>query len=139
MPAPSGGALDVAEEPDPEPIAAGLIAVRRVVFEHLAAAIDPFPRMPDAALERDTATGAAGAPGTSDSPFAVLAIIRAETSNCSKSRRWSPCTVRSDSRWRMEVLSCFAPAKGYRRSFSGALRSRFADLPLGGPGQTLRR
>lgn len=79
MPAPSGGALDIDEEPDPEPIAAGQIAVGRVVFEHLAAAIDPFPRMPDAALERDTATGAAGTPGTTDSPFAVLANIKPRT------------------------------------------------------------
>jgi Large ribosomal RNA subunit accumulation protein YceD len=79
MPAPSGGALDIDEEPDPEPIVAGQIAVGRVVFEHLAAAIDPFPRMPDAALEQDTATGAAGAPGTSDSPFAVLANIKPRT------------------------------------------------------------
>jgi uncharacterized protein DUF177 involved in 23S rRNA accumulation len=79
MPAPSGGALDIDEEADPEPIVAGQIAVGRVVFEHLAAAIDPFPRMPDAALERDTATGAAGAPGTSDSPFAVLANIKPRT------------------------------------------------------------
>jgi hypothetical protein len=79
MPAPSGGALDIDEEPDPEPIVAGQIAVGRVVFEHLAAAIDPFPRTPDAALERDKATGAAGAPGTSDSPFAVLANIKPRT------------------------------------------------------------
>lgn len=79
MPAPSGGALDIDEEPDPEPIVAGQIAVGRVVFEHLAAAIDPFPRMPDATLERDSATGAAGAGGTSDSPFAVLANIKPRT------------------------------------------------------------
>jgi hypothetical protein len=76
MPAPSGGALDIDEEPDPEPIVAGQIAVGRVVFEHLAAAVDPFPRRPDAALERDTATAAQGAPGTSQSPFAVLASIK---------------------------------------------------------------
>ena len=44
MPAPSGGALDIDEEPDPEPIVAGQIAVGRVVFECLAAAIDPVPQ-----------------------------------------------------------------------------------------------
>ena len=47
-----GGELDLDEEPDPEPIVAGQIAVGRVVFECLAAAIDPFPRKPDATLDR---------------------------------------------------------------------------------------
>jgi hypothetical protein len=76
MPAPSGGALDIDEEPDPEPIVAGHIAVGRVVFECLAAAIDPFPRLPDAELERRTAAGAEASAGASDSPFAVLANIK---------------------------------------------------------------
>jgi hypothetical protein len=79
MLAPPGGALDIDEEPDPEPIVAGQIAVGRVVFEHLAATIDPFPRMPDATLDRSSATGAAGASSTSDNPFAVLASIKPKT------------------------------------------------------------
>lgn len=79
MPAPAGGALDIDEEPDPEPIAAGQIAVGRVVFEHLAAAIDPFPRKPDAALDRRSAAGAEGASPASGSPFAVLASIKPKT------------------------------------------------------------
>lgn len=74
MPAPTGGALDLDEEPDPEPIVAGRIAVGRVVFECLAAAIDPFPRRADAALDRHTA--AAASAGASGSPFAVLANIK---------------------------------------------------------------
>lgn len=76
MPAPPGGALDLDEEPDPEPIIAGQIAVGRVVFECLAAAVDPFPRKPDAVLDRHSAAAAAGAIGNSDSPFAALANIK---------------------------------------------------------------
>lgn len=48
MPAPSGGILDVHDEPDLEPIVAGRIEVGRVVFECLAGAIDLFPRKPGA-------------------------------------------------------------------------------------------
>ena len=51
MPAPASGEVDLDEEADPEPIVAGQIAVGRVVFECLAAAIDPFPRKPDATLD----------------------------------------------------------------------------------------
>ncbi len=76
MPEPSSGALDLDEEPDPEPIVAGQIAVGRVVFECLAAAIDPFPRKPDAVLDRNSAAAAEGAVGKAESPFAVLANIK---------------------------------------------------------------
>jgi uncharacterized protein DUF177 involved in 23S rRNA accumulation len=76
MPEPSSGALDLDEEPDPEPIVSGQIAVGRVVFECLAAAIDPFPRRPDAVLDRNSAAAAEGAVGKTESPFAVLANIK---------------------------------------------------------------
>lgn len=76
MPAPEGGAVDIDEEPEPEPIMAGHIAVGRVVFECIAAAIDPFPRAPGAELEQR----ASAPPGTDtskpESPFAVLAKIK---------------------------------------------------------------
>jgi Large ribosomal RNA subunit accumulation protein YceD len=76
MPAPMNGVLSLDEEPDPEPILEGQIAVGRLVFECLATAIEPFPRKPDAALEQtSTAPGAAGG-GNPASPFAVLAKIR---------------------------------------------------------------
>ena len=52
MPAPRGGEVDLDEEADPEPIVGGQIDVGRVVFECLAAAVDPFPRRPDATLDR---------------------------------------------------------------------------------------
>ena len=64
------------KEPDPEPIVAGQIDVGRVVFECLAAAIDPFPRKPDAALDRSTSAAADGGAGKPESPFAVLANVK---------------------------------------------------------------
>ena len=79
MPALSGGALDIDEEPDPVPIVAGQIAVGRVVFEHLAAAIDPFPRKPDAMLDRHSTVAGEGSSSASDGPFAVLANIKPKT------------------------------------------------------------
>lgn len=76
MPAPASGAVDLDEEPEPEPIVAGQIAVGRIVFECLAAAIDPFPRKPDASLDRHE-TGPQGAGASKpESPFAVLANIK---------------------------------------------------------------
>ena len=75
MPAPASGEVSLDEEPDPEPIVDDQIAVGRIVFECLAAAIDPFPRKPDAALDR-TSTAPEDSTGKPDSPFAVLASIR---------------------------------------------------------------
>jgi hypothetical protein len=77
MPAPAGGALDMDEEPDPEPMLGGQIGVGRVVFECLAAAVDPFPRQPDAALDV-AAAPPEGAAGRAQSPFAVLANVKAK-------------------------------------------------------------
>ena len=76
IPEPSGGVVDVHDEPDLEPIVGGRINVGRVVFESLAGAIDLFPRKPGVTLEE---TRAAPEGGTSDSPFAVLARIRRKT------------------------------------------------------------
>jgi Large ribosomal RNA subunit accumulation protein YceD len=76
MPAPPGGAVDLNEEAEPEPIVAGQIDVGRVVFECLAAAIDPFPRKPGASLDLPSPAPAEGATGKPESPFAVLARIK---------------------------------------------------------------
>ena len=76
MPAPPSGELDMDEEPDPEPIVAGQIAVGRVVFECLAAAIDPFPRKPGAVLDWRSPLAADDAAGKPENPFAVLATIK---------------------------------------------------------------
>jgi uncharacterized metal-binding protein YceD (DUF177 family) len=69
--APSG-AVDVEEEPDPEPIENGRLPVGRLVFETLAAAIDPFPRAPDAVLDWTPKADEAPPP----SPFAALAKLK---------------------------------------------------------------
>ena len=75
IPAPTSGEVDLDGEEDPEPIVEDRIGVGRVAFECLAAAIDPFPRKPEATLERSS-TGGAEALGKADSPFAVLANLR---------------------------------------------------------------
>jgi hypothetical protein len=72
IPAPSGGVLDVHDEPDLEPIVAGRIQVGRVLFECLAGAIDLFPRKPGATFEVPEEGTQAGAEG----PFASLAKIK---------------------------------------------------------------
>ena len=76
MPAPENGELALDDEPEREPIIAGQIAVGRVVFESLAAALDPFPRKPGAVLDwqPQVSTGAAG--DKPASPFAVLANLK---------------------------------------------------------------
>jgi hypothetical protein len=76
MPAPRGGEVDLNEEPEPEPIVAGQIDVGRVVFECLAAAIDPFPRKPGASLDWHSPAPADGTANKPESPFAVLARIK---------------------------------------------------------------
>lgn len=76
MPAQESGVVDLDEESDPEPIVGGQIAVGRVVFECLAAAIDPFPRKPEATLDRTSTAPEDGSDGKPQSPFAVLANIR---------------------------------------------------------------
>jgi hypothetical protein len=76
MPVPPGGELDLDEEPDPEALIGGQIAVGRVVFECLAAAIDPFPRKPGATLDWKPQAPKGEDAGRSQSPFAILATIR---------------------------------------------------------------
>lgn len=63
----------VAEEDEPEALEHGRIAIGRIVCEHLAAAIDPYPRKADAAFNYvDPATGDGG----KSSPFAALDKLR---------------------------------------------------------------
>jgi uncharacterized metal-binding protein YceD (DUF177 family) len=75
IPAPTSGEVDLDGEEDPEPIVEDRIGIGRVAFECLAAAIDPFPRKPEAVLERSSTGGEKGL-GRADSPFAVLANLR---------------------------------------------------------------
>lgn len=76
MPAAGSGAITLDDEPDPEPIRSGLIAVGRVVFECLAAAIDPFPRARGAALEQHASAPPGADASKPEGPFAVLANIK---------------------------------------------------------------
>jgi uncharacterized metal-binding protein YceD (DUF177 family) len=76
MPTPESGELAIDDEPDPEPIVAGQIAVGRVVFESLAAATDPFPRKPGAVLDWQSPTPADAPTSKPESPFAVLANLK---------------------------------------------------------------
>src|SRR5262249_51804039 len=76
LPAPTSGVVELDEEADPEPIREGRIEGGRVVFECLAASIEPFPRSPGAALERNSSSPTGEAGGEADSPFAALASLR---------------------------------------------------------------
>jgi hypothetical protein len=77
MPEPSGGgAVDMHDESDLEPIVAGRIEIGRVIFECLAGAIDLFPRKPGVAFEPSNATPEGGGSDKPDSPFAALAKIK---------------------------------------------------------------
>ncbi|MBO0764873.1 MAG: DUF177 domain-containing protein [Hyphomicrobiaceae bacterium] len=72
MPEPSGGAVDMQDEADLEPIVAGRIEVGRVVFESLAGAIDLFPRKPGVTFEQPEDKSGSRQP----SPFAGLVRIK---------------------------------------------------------------
>jgi hypothetical protein len=76
MPASGSGAIAIDDEPEPEPVVAGKIAVGRVIFECLAAAIDPFPRTPGARLDRHASAPEGADLSKPESPFAVLANIK---------------------------------------------------------------
>jgi hypothetical protein len=73
MPAPQTGQVALDAEPEPEPIVGGKIDAGRIVFESLAAAIDPYPRLPDAEFEGPLSAPEGGKP---ESPFAVLASLK---------------------------------------------------------------
>ncbi len=73
LPSPSGGLIDVHEEPDMEPIVAGRIEAGRIIFECLAGAIDLFPRKPGATFELPPNPGRSS---DAKGPFAALAKIR---------------------------------------------------------------
>ncbi|MBX9588847.1 MAG: DUF177 domain-containing protein [Hyphomonadaceae bacterium] len=76
IPAPSGGVVDVHDEPDLEPIVAGRIKVGRVIFESLANAIDLFPRKPGVTFEAPQSPPDQGGASKSDGPFAALAKVK---------------------------------------------------------------
>ncbi|MEL6375234.1 MAG: DUF177 domain-containing protein [Pseudomonadota bacterium] len=80
MPAPANGetAYDEAEL-DLEPIEAGVLQTGRVIYEHLVAGLDPYPRASDAALDASEAHPPAADPDAVNgkpNPFAALARLK---------------------------------------------------------------
>ena len=76
MPVPESGELAIDDAPEPEPILGGRIAVGRVVFESLAAALEPYPRKPGAVLDWHPQGPANNDQAGPTSPFAVLANLK---------------------------------------------------------------
>lgn len=68
------GEVEALSAAEIEPITEGRIDAGRIVFETIAAGLDPFPRKEGATLERNEA-GGSGAPG----PFAALEKLRGKT------------------------------------------------------------
>jgi hypothetical protein len=76
MPEAGEGEREILSEPDTEIIQDGRIAVGHVLFEVLAAAIDPYPRAEGAEFDwRDPAADAV----TEHGPFAALAKLKGQT------------------------------------------------------------
>lgn len=69
------GEHSVLEGEVPEPIEFGRINAGRVVYEVLAAGLDPYPRAPDADF-KDVAVGPGGQQGARISPFEALAKLK---------------------------------------------------------------
>lgn len=69
------GEHSVLEAEIPEPIEHGRIDIGRIVFEHVAAALDPYPRRPDAAFDPER-LGVGEQTSKPESPFAVLAKLK---------------------------------------------------------------
>ena len=68
------GVIDLDDATEIEPLAGAAIDFGRVVFEELAAALDPYPRKPGAVFKPGTGPKAA----KPESPFAVLAQLKAK-------------------------------------------------------------
>jgi hypothetical protein len=75
MPEPTGGELDMSDQPDLEPIVAGRIEVGNVVFQALANGIDLFPRKPGVAFEPPPEGDDGSHP---PGPFAALAKMKSK-------------------------------------------------------------
>jgi hypothetical protein len=72
LPESGGGVVDIEDETELEPIAAGRIEVGRVVFQALAGSIDLFPRKPGVTFEPPPDA----ADGRPESPFSALAKMK---------------------------------------------------------------
>ncbi len=67
--------IDVADADPPEPLTGDSVDIGELVAQHVALAIDPYPRKPGVDWRPDE-TIAAGAGDGGDSPFAVLAGLK---------------------------------------------------------------
>jgi uncharacterized metal-binding protein YceD (DUF177 family) len=67
--------IDDFERDDPEPIENGRLDLGRLVYEILAAGLDPYPRLPGMELERDI-SGDAPEDRPEPGPFAGLAALK---------------------------------------------------------------
>jgi uncharacterized metal-binding protein YceD (DUF177 family) len=75
LPEPGSGGFDVLAAPDCEPIEGGIIPIGRIVYEHVATALDPYPRKEGAEFRwRDPEDRPDDE--RRDSPFAVLAKLK---------------------------------------------------------------
>jgi hypothetical protein len=74
LPDASDAEVEVLSVPDIEPIEHGLIAAGRVVFDILAASLDPYPRREGARFEWEDAPGAAGP--AEAGPFSALKKLK---------------------------------------------------------------
>jgi uncharacterized metal-binding protein YceD (DUF177 family) len=69
--------LEALGDDPPEPLDHSRISAGRIIYETLAAALDPYPRLPDAQLERTEAVDdPAATTGQRISPFAALAKLK---------------------------------------------------------------
>lgn len=73
------GERDVLSHAAPEPIEDGEIWVGRVVYEQVAAALDPYPRREDAVFAWQETPEAGGEGAGRDNPFAALARLKDKT------------------------------------------------------------
>ncbi len=73
----AGGVVDLDDDTDIEPIDEHRLAIGRIIFEELAAALNPYPRRPGA----EYTPPAEDASTAKVSPFAVLAKLKAANTN----------------------------------------------------------
>jgi hypothetical protein len=77
LPDVSDAEVEVLSVPDIEPIEHGLIEAGRVIFEILAASVDPYPRSEGARFEWEDAADAAGE--AEAGPFSALKRLKGDT------------------------------------------------------------
>jgi uncharacterized metal-binding protein YceD (DUF177 family) len=73
LPDDEGGVVDMEEDYDEEPIIDQSLDIGRIAYEHLASALNPYPRKDGATLDWKPAAETSSA---SDNPFAVLAKLK---------------------------------------------------------------